>query len=177
MKTYTLARQSEPQYGFTLSYKREAAGSDPGGYNAMAVINGNAPNYYKLPVVLLSIDPHIVYGMSHPDVIETLLETGPQIMLSTRDLPHKMFEHGMKASLGRMEVGRNTFLTNINTFYDVQYDFPNFGIVVDRDKNPGLLVKDSGQIPALITTRKFGSITLDYKRFNLEDIEDSVVLT
>lgn len=80
------------------------------------VINGNDANITS-PVAVLNLDPHVVYGLSHPSVISRILDKGPQTIITSKELAHKLFEHGMKSSYETLTVGLCRFHTKIDTFY------------------------------------------------------------
>ena len=83
----------------------------------LAVLNGNRREY-NLPVVLLNIDQYVVFGLSHPWVISRILGEGsPQTLIARKDMAHTLYEHGMKASLGKIRQGNQTFYTALDTFY------------------------------------------------------------
>lgn len=106
----TLARMSEKHNGYVLV---NAEGK------SILYIDGNNSNP-DVPVAILSIDPHVVYGMSHPAVIGKILGYRPQNLLSTKKIAHSLYEHGMKAAWGQVTFGERTvLLTTLNTFYSV----------------------------------------------------------
>ena len=107
-----ISRLAELHEGFDISVKFGDKVQN------IALLNGNKATHNG-PVVMLSIDQHILYGMSHPTVISRILKNGPQHLIASRDLSHKLFEHGMKSSLGEIKIQNNIFRTNMGTFYTV----------------------------------------------------------
>jgi len=107
-----IARQINHYEGFTLSVDND------GVTETIALINGNNETYSGT-IILLSLDAHIVYGMSHPTVISRIIYHGPQPLVTTKEIGHNLFEHGMKAALGRMKLGMNPVTTTLDTFYNM----------------------------------------------------------
>lgn len=121
----------------------------------IATINGNDPDFFG-PVILLSLDQHIVYGVSHPEVISKLLQRGPQCVLTTKELSHNLFEHGMKASLGKIKIGMNYFITSLDTFYSVTNKASNLTIITSKDNQIGCLVQPRIDLkPILVSNYTF----------------------
>lgn len=89
---------------------------EQGNVRFLAVLNGNCQDRV-LPVVLYSLDAHVVYAMSHPAVISRSLTSSPQVLLTSRDLAHRLFEHGMKAALHRVMMGSSPVLATLDTYY------------------------------------------------------------
>ena len=113
MMKLTLVRNKEKWNGFTIK------DSDSG--EELFYLDGNGNS--SLPTVMLSIDPHIVYGMSHPSTITRLFQEGPQILLTTKKLAHTLYEHGMKSCWNQIVLGSTPLYTQMNTFYTVQDEF------------------------------------------------------
>lgn len=107
----------------------------------IAIVNGNKADFSG-PVILLSLDQEVIYGLSQPTVISRIFAKGPQQLLSTKELSHNLFEHGMKASLGKVKVHMNTFLTSLETFYSLVSFTPMCRII------PG---RESGKAACLLT--------------------------
>jgi len=105
-----VSRLQELHYGYDLSL------SDGEEIRTIATIDGNRPGRPE-PVVLLTLDPYTLFGLSHPEVVARLLNSGPQVLVSLRTTAHKLFEHGMKAAWERITLGSNQFLTSLATFY------------------------------------------------------------
>lgn len=106
----TLGRNTELYHGLALS--------DSNG-NTLLRIEGKKDD--SVPTLLLTVDPHTVYGLSHPKVISKILATGPHMLITQKKLAHSLFEHGMKSSWGTIKVLNNKFQTSIETFYDLRF--------------------------------------------------------
>lgn len=104
---YSIARLGQAHQGYALV---DAEGS------SLLYIDGNYDNP-DIPAALVSIDPHVVYGFSHPSIISKILGSRPQTLLTTKKLAHALFEHGMKGAWGQISLGEISFLTTLNTFY------------------------------------------------------------
>lgn len=103
--------------GFDLSIKHDSQGtSQESRIQTVARINGNHADYCG-PVVVLNIDQYVVYSLSQPEVVSRILTKGQQQLLTTKETAHNLFEHGMKASLGKLKIKTNWFLTTLETFY------------------------------------------------------------
>ena len=121
----------------------------------VAIINGNEADFFG-PIILLNIDQHILYGISHPEVISRILVKGPQNMLSTKEMSHNLFEHGMKSSLGKMKINNNTFITTLDTFYTVLNKVSNMSLVIGKDNQLGVLIQPRTDLkPILISNYNF----------------------
>ena len=105
----------------------------------IALINGNRSDFYG-PIILLNLDQHIVYGLSHPEVISRIYTKGPQQLLTNKEIGHNLFEHGMKASLGKVKFRLNSFLTTLDTFYTLTTSTSNLTLVVGKDNRIGCLI-------------------------------------
>ncbi len=105
-----LARNQEKHNGFMIC--------DMDTNTALMYVEGNANKH--VPVAVLSLDPHIVYGMSHPSAVSRIFSEGPQTLVTIKRIAHSLFEHGMKASLGTITLGPTPLFTQLPTFYDVQ---------------------------------------------------------
>lgn len=108
-----LVRNKEKFNGFTI--KDMDSGTE------LFYLDGNGKA--SLPVIMLSIDPHVVYGMSHPSTVTRLFHDGPQILLTTKKLAHTLYEHGMKSCWNQITLGNTPVYTQMNTFYTVQDEF------------------------------------------------------
>lgn len=83
----------------------------------IALINGNKADHNG-PVILLNLDPHIVYGLSHPAIVGKILSQGqPQELWTTKDLAHRLYEHGMKSSWGVVKHKNLCLQSRGDTFY------------------------------------------------------------
>lgn len=111
-----IARLNEVWKGFTIY--------DVFRNKTLLQIDGRNP-LDPTPTALLTMDPHSLYGLSQPTVVRHLLTKGPAPLLTTPKIAHNLYEHGMKASWATVDVGSNTFLTRLETFYDVSqvYNF------------------------------------------------------
>lgn len=136
----------------TLSYEGIRLSHDDGSGVAKPVahINGNEASF-RGPVVLLNLDAHAVYGLSHPQVVSHLLKDGPQPLVSSKEMAHRLFEHGMKAALGRVKLGNNQFATSLDTFYRLEQDLaefvlhlPTMSLIVKLPTSPAIVVCSSG---------------------------------
>jgi hypothetical protein len=105
-----LARNQEKHNGFMIC--------DMDTNTTLMYVDGNANK--QVPVAVLALDPHVVYGMSHPSVVSRIFSEGPQTLITIKKLAHSLFEHGMKASLGTITLGATPLFTQLLTFYDVQ---------------------------------------------------------
>lgn len=167
-----LAKLNSDCDGYSLSILED------GGQKELFRINGNSRSYSG-PVVLLDLDPHIVYGMSHPDVIDRILQSGPQKMIATKELSHRLYEHGMKGSWWKIKMQKNTVLTTLETFYDASpIDISeNAEIINSKDKKCALLFSHQGK-KYLISNRWFSfdhAAKVD-RHIVLEDVGDYLYL-
>lgn len=105
-----IGRNSELYHGFSVS---DAAG------NTLLRIDGKKDDL--VPVLLLTLDSHTLYGLSHPKVISRILSTGPHVLIAQKKLAHSLYEHGMKSCWGNIKILNNKFQTTIDTFYEVKF--------------------------------------------------------
>lgn len=105
-----IGRNSELYHGLSLS--------DLDG-NTLLRIDGKKDD--SVPVLLLTLDPHTVYGLSHPKNISKILSSGPHILITQKKTAHSLFEHGMKSCWGNIKVFNNKFQSTIESFYDVKF--------------------------------------------------------
>lgn len=168
----TLARMSEKHNGYVLVNQEG---------KSILYIDGNNSNP-DIPVAILSIDPHVVYGMSHPAVISKILGHRPQNVLTTKKIAHTLYEHGMKASWGQVTFGERTvLLTTLNTFYSVVPALPlGENTLINVHAYPA---EDKAYLELTVSGKKYiiASTNIDpgYKdsRFiNLDLVRDYVVL-
>lgn len=110
---FALVRNKEKYNGFSIK--------DMDSDNVFFYLDGNGNQ--SLPVILLSIDPHIVYGMSHPSTVTRLFQDGPQKLITTKKIAHTLYEHGMKGCWGQIMLGNTPVYTQLNTFYELQDEF------------------------------------------------------
>lgn len=108
-----ISKLAEVHHGFSLATK------DGDNTRTLAVINGGLPKHQG-PIVVLSLDQHVIYGVSHPHVVSRLLADGPQTLLTSKELADRLYENGMKASLYRIKVGSTTLYTKLDSFYRVE---------------------------------------------------------
>lgn len=108
-----LVRNKEKLNGFSIK--------DLNSDTTLFYIDGNGNQ--SLPVILLSLDPHIIYGMSHPSTVTRLFQDGPQKLITTKKIAHSLYEHGMKACWGQIVLGNTPVYTQLNTFYELQDEF------------------------------------------------------
>lgn len=139
-------------------------------------INGNSTGN-KSPVVLLNIDPHVVYGMSHPSVIKRILSRGPQKMLATKELSHRLYEHGMKGSWWKIQIQKNVMMTSLETFYNVEAEDGEARVISGKHKKCALLFSFDNK-SYLISNRWYeadSTFKVD-RHVVLEDVEDYLYL-
>jgi hypothetical protein len=151
-----------------------------GSIKKLATLNGNKIDEALLitPSIVFSIDAHVLYGVSHPEIISQILTKGPQPLLTTKELGHRMFEHGMKAALGKLKVGNNVFNTTLETFYEITQETKTFSLIPGTNEKCACLVKIQNYKPVLLTPRGFiakSSLNETYKTYIIEDV--STVLT
>lgn len=81
---------------------------------------------WRGPVCLLESTPEILYSLSSTAVVHRIIAEGPQNLLAKRETAHKLFEHGMKFSWGKVQIGKSTFFASVESFYNVQAQFQRF---------------------------------------------------
>jgi len=119
--------------GFKIVYK------DGDLLHPLAILNGNQTDFLG-PIILLTLDQHIIYGMSHPAVISRIYSKGPQQLITSKELAHNLFEHGMKACLGKVKIKLNWFLTSLDTFYTLTSSTPIIQIISGKENRLGCLI-------------------------------------
>jgi len=136
----------------------------------LALINGNKTEF-KGPIILFNIDQHTIYGLSHPAVVSRLFNDGPQQLLTTRELAHSLFEHGMKASLGQVKIKNSTFYTRIDTFYTVVDKIQYIKLIMGKRNKPAFYIQPRKDYkPIVISTYNFQfKDKYDYK--NIDDLD------
>lgn len=137
--------------------------------NTIAVINGNKPNFSG-PILLLELDPHIVYGLSHPSVISRILAERPQELYTSKELAHRLFEHGMKASWGTVKVRNSQFLTTLSTFYTVKTEGPKFKFLGDKSR-PAIGIQIPNRKDVVITASDYYKDTNADHMINVNNIK------
>ena len=139
----------------------------------IGMINGNKRDFLG-PILLLSLDQDVVYGLSHCQVVSRIYSNGPQILLTTKELGHKLFEHGMKASLGKVRVGNVNFRTALDTFYNQTSGYGPFSLVVS-DGRLGCVVKPFANYkPILLATAGFDCSKLGFEKIDVDKIQTEV---
>jgi hypothetical protein len=143
--------------------------------NNIALINGNKPDFTG-PIILLDIDQDVVYGLSHREVVSRIYKEGPQILLTTKDMGHKLYEHGMKASLGRVKVGNVQYTTNIETFYTVKSSYGSLSLIYSEGKIGCYVKPHKNYTPILIASSGFIPKGIDTKedRIDIEKIRSEI---
>jgi len=144
-----LSRLSHHYLGLKLILK------DDDEMRTIAIINGNDPEFVG-PVILFNVDQHVIYGLSHPEVISRILEKGPQYLLTHKEIGHNLFEHGMKAALGKIKVNNNYFNTNLDTFYMLTTNVSNLALIVGKNNQIACVVQPRLDLqPVLISNHIF----------------------
>jgi hypothetical protein len=144
-----ISRMPELYEGMQIALKEN------GKLRPLALVNGNKPDF-KGPVILSEIDQHAVYGLSHPAVVSRIYAEGPQMLLTTRDLAHNIFEHGMKAALGQVRMGGNMFFTKMETFYTVSSETQNMRLIAGRRGKSAVIIRPREDCrPVVIAPRNF----------------------
>lgn len=109
---FLLGRNQDLHHGLTLS--------DIDG-NPILRIDGKKND--NVPALILGIDPHIIYGLSHPSVMHRIMHSQePDILYIHKSIAHKIFEHGMKACWGTVQLGSLNYLATMDTFYKLLYE-------------------------------------------------------
>jgi hypothetical protein len=130
-------------------------------FRPTAIINGNEPDFFG-PIILLSIDQHTVYGLSYPEVISRILVKGPQSLITTKEMSHNLFEHGMKASLGKLKINNSYFLTTLETFYTMTNKASNMSLILGKDNQLGIIIQPRTDLkPILISNYNFTPKEID----------------
>lgn len=125
-----------------------------GKYRHVCIINGNQIKHQG-PVVVLNIDAHVIYGLSQPSIISRITENGPQPLLTIKEYAHSMFEHGMKAALGKVKIKNNAYITSLETFYKLESKLEIEGItlsILTHFNKPFLSMCLEGFKPILISS-------------------------
>ena len=111
-----VSKLAEEYHGLSVALKHDDS------ISTVALINGNKEDV-NCPVVLFSIDQEVVYGLSHRKVVRRIYDNGPQILITSKELGHKLFEHGMKAALGKIKIHNTPFSTTLDTFYNLKTSY------------------------------------------------------
>jgi hypothetical protein len=125
---------------------------DAGRQLEVAVVNGNRSDA-RVPVVMLSLDANMVYAMSQPTVISRILTSQPQLLLTSRDLSHRLFEHGMRASLSRQMMGNSPVTATMDTYYKLATSAGPISLLVLPDG--GLAMSISKEVLGKRCSRNF----------------------
>lgn len=141
----------------------------------IALINGNKHDFSG-PLLLFSIDQEVIYGLSRHKVISRIYSQGPQILLTTKELGHKLYEHGMKAALGKVKVGNITFTTNLETFYSVSQKYGCFELTYSEGRIACLVKPAANYKPILLATSGYqDKLKIDSKnRIDIDKIQTIV---
>jgi len=135
----------------------------------IAIINGNDPEFAG-PIILLSLDQHTIYGLSHPEVISRILEKGPQNLLTSKEISHNLFEHGMKASLGKIKINTNYFYTSLDTFYTLTTKVSCLSLLIGKDNQLACLIQPRLDLqPVLISNSIFS-----YKETDIDPLKNEI---
>lgn len=163
-----VSRLTEFHHGLMVSLK------DGDEIKNIGIINGNKNDFFG-PILLFSLDQDVVYGLSHRQVVSRIYNRGAQILLTTKELGHKLYEHGMKAALGKVKVGNIHFSTNLDTFYSQKSTYGPFNLVVS-DGRLGCTVKPFANYePILLATAGFDCSKLNLKnRIDVDKVQTQV---
>lgn len=143
-----ISRLPELRHGITVALEDEN-----GTIQNQCIINGNTPSH-KGAVALLGIDSHAVYGFSHPEIISRIIKEGPQILLSTKEYGHRLFEHGMKASTGKIKVENSYYIAMLESYYALRSQYKYMRIIAGK-QGLGLLLEFPKKEPVLIAYNEF----------------------
>jgi len=155
-----VSRYSESRHGLSVSLKDEDK------------IEGNKPEFTG-PVVLFNLDQEIVYGLSHREVVSRIYAEGPQPLITTKELAHRLYEHGMKASLGKIKLNNTPFLTCLDTYYNTAKMYGRLTLVNSKDRL-GVVFCFSGYKPILITNAGFKDKETAACRIDIDKIQSEV---
>lgn len=161
-----VSKLTHEHHGLEVSLKDEDK------IDTIALINGNKPGY-KGPVILFSIDQDVVYGMSHREVVSRIYTDGPQILLTTKELSHRLYEHGMKAALGKITLGPNTFITCLETYYKQTLKYARLSIEMHEGKM-SCWFSMPGYFPILLTTGAYRDDKNTKQRIDVDKIQTEV---
>lgn len=171
-----LAKLATPTEGYSLSIMGEDSSE------TLLLINGNKQSYNGT-VALLDIDPEILYGLNQTPVIQKNLKTHPQNMLASKEMAHKAFEHGMKASWWKININNTPVLTTMESFYNVTQRYSHkaldISLIQGKGKKCALLINlKQGHGQYLITNRWFEAESLPNvdKHIVLEDLDPYMYL-
>ena len=134
----------------------------------LSIVNGNQSDFLG-PVILLNLDQHSIYGMSHPEVISRIYTKGPQQLIATKDVAHNLFEHGMKASLGKVKIKLNWYLTTLETFYTVASSTPALQLVQGKDNRIGCIITPVTTYQSVLLCN-YGFEIKDPEKYTISDV-------
>lgn len=132
-----LTRLENNYEGFSLSLK------DGSTSRTLATVDGNLVNH-RGPVILLSLDQHSLYGLSHPAVVSRVLADGPQTLLTSEEISQRLF-NGMSTSLSVVKVRNTVFRTSLETFYRLENKSKYFTMVPGKNSQVGCLIAIGGK--------------------------------
>jgi len=136
-------------------------------------VNGNKADFGG-PILLFGIDQDVVYGLSHREVTSRIYSQGPQILMTTKELGHRLYEHGMKASLGKIKIGNTHYLTSLETYYTVMNQYGPFKMVVSGGRLGCWVQPYSNYLPILLTTGAFETTEKVACRIDIDKIQTEV---
>lgn len=145
-KKLILGRMQDHHEGFLLqSIEKDDQGEEK--LVDLIMINGNRPSYTG-PVAILYLDPFVVFGMSHNNVVSRLLHEGKgtQSLVTSKEIFHTLYEHGMKASWRYINVNGLKYMTCAETFYSQHMNYNDFKIISgtnDLGRSVGLLYQNT----------------------------------
>jgi hypothetical protein len=140
----SISRLDRPEFGYEVHLDL------PDNNAKILRIDGNDSNNVN-PVALLNLDAYSVFGLGHPNVISRILNYGPQTLLTTKELGHKLFENGLKAYLGRVRIGNNHFQSTLETFYIQSFQAGLMSIITHNIYGVCVEVKPLGYKPVYIS--------------------------
>lgn len=166
-----VSKHAEDFHGWDLSLVNHA-----GKIQSLGCINGNKVENNGL-VILFDVDPDIVYGMSCKQVISKLLASGPQTLITVKDIAHKLYEHGMKASWGKIKLKATTLYTAMDTFYNVTQSSGTLS-VIQGQTSFAVSFTQYGYEPVLLSNRSFHPKPNEVGKYILiDDVKTTVTLT
>ena len=166
-----ISKHAEDFHGWDLSVTTQS-----GAIRSLGTINGNKTENNGLAIIF-DVDPDVVYGMSCKQVVSKLLDSGPQTLITTKDVAHRLYEHGMKAAWGRIKIKNTALYTSMDTFYSVQHANGPFSIVQGQ---AGFAVSYTaiGFAPILIASRAYQPRPADFGQcIIVDDVKTTVSLS
>lgn len=172
-KKLVLGRMQDLHEGFILQSIEKTSDGEEKTEN-LIMINGNRPSYTG-PVALLYLDPYVTFGMSHISVVSRILHEGKgsQKLLTSKEIFHNLYEHGMKASWRYVNVNNLRYMTFAETFYELIGTYKEFKIITGTNelgKSVGLLYNNT----TLFHGEGFMPNTelKDIKKVNIDKVRD-----